>query len=241
MQSERLPGKIMADIAGKPLLWHVVDRVHQASLVDLVVVATCQGTPALDGVLTYYGHPMNVLDRYYRVASEVDAQTIVRVTGDCPMIDPVIIDLALDRYNTAYRHNRGIDYVSNVAPPTYPDGLDCEVFSRRALWMAWHKAKRNSEREHVTPYIREHQKCANVAHSVDLSHLRWCVDEQRDLDFVRAVYERLVPDYGYEFGMDAVLDLLRREPELMEINAGIVRNAGYIKSLKEDRIDTNLH
>jgi len=239
MGSTRLPGKVMAEIAGKPVLWHVVYRVRQAQQVDEVVVATTDKAAdqaiidfaSAEGILVFRGSEEDVLDRYYQAAKWIGADVVVRITADCPLIDPQIIDRVIAHYL-----NGNFDCVSNTHPPTYPDGLDVEVFSFDALEKAWKEARRLSEREHVTPYIWKNLdkfRLSNVENTEDLSHLRWTVDEPQDLEFVRAVYNHL----GRElFNMFDVLNLLKKHPELLEINSRIERNEGYRKSLREDKI-----
>ena len=237
MSSTRLPGKILAEIAEQPMLWHVVNRVRQAEALDKVVVATSDD-PSDDGVVAFCerqgipcfrGSGDDVLDRYYQAAKWMSADVIVRITADCPLIDPDVVDDVVKCYMEG-----DYNYVSNTAPPTFPDGLDTEVFSFQALERAWREAKWLSEREHVTPYIRKHPevfRTGNVAYREDLSHMRWTVDEPQDLEFVRAVYSFLK---NASFRMADVLNLFKKHSELMEINAGIGRNEGYQKSVRED-------
>ncbi len=240
MGSTRLPGKVLADLAGRPLLERVVERARAIPGVARVVVATTVEEPdqavmrlarALD-VDAFAGSSEDVLDRYYGAACKVGASTIVRITADCPLLDPQVSGQVLARFR------RGdVDYVSNTQPPTYPDGLDTEVLSFAALEQAWRQAELPSEREHVTPYIWKHPdrfRVANVASNEELSALRWTVDEPQDLEFTRAVYRYLHHD-GRLFGMQEVLELLSRHPEQWAINQGIGRNEGYLKSLQGER------
>jgi len=238
MGSSRLPGKSMADIEGRPMLWHVIQRVKRARLVDRVVVAT--STEALDdaienmcrenNVLCYRGREQDVLDRYYGAARAEKAGTVVRITADCPLIDPEVIDRVLRRFQQG-----DLDYVSNNMVRSYPDGLDTEVCSFSALEKAWHEATRASEREHVTPYLRSGKfRTANVESEMTAlyQHYRWTVDEVEDLGFIRAVYRAM---RGKEvFGMKEVLALLEQHPELEKMNHDIVSNRGYYKSLFEE-------
>lgn len=237
--SERLPGKVMMPIVGKPMLWHVWQRTKRAGTIDHVIVAT--GSHVDDdrivdfcnenSIAYYRGSTNNVLDRYYQAAKAAKASIILRITADCPLIDSVIIDDVV-----TYFLRGEYDYVSNVNPPTYPDGQDIEVFTFSALERAWRDAHFRSEREHVTPYIVNHPelfRLGNVVNDVDLSAYRWTVDTEADMEFVRSVFEGL---QRVDFGMDDVLSLLNRKPELAEINKGQVRNAGYKKSLKEDSL-----
>ena len=238
MGSSRLPGKSLAEIEGRPMLWHVIQRVKRAGLVDRVVVATSV-SPADDAiekmcrendVPCYRGSENDVLDRFYGAARGEKASQVVRITADCPLIDPEVIDRVVRRFQ------RGdLDYASNVMVRTYPDGLDTEIFSFSALERAWHEAGKASEREHVTPYLRSDKfRIANVENILEFAHLycRWTVDEQEDLEFVRAVYRAF---HGREsFLMKDILQLLREQPELEKLNSQIVSNRGYYKSLYED-------
>jgi len=238
MGSSRLPGKSLAEIEGRPMLWHVIQRVKRACLVDRVVVATSIA-PADDaiekmcreiGVPCHRGSEHNVLDRYYHAAREEKAAQVVRITADCPLIDPQLIDQVVRRFQ------RGdLDYASNTMVRTYPDGLDTEVFSFSALERAWHEAVKESEREHVTPYLRSEKfRTANVENTLAFSrmHYRWTVDEREDLDFVRAVYHAF---RGKEnFLTQDVLRLLQDQPEIEKLNSQIISNYGYYKSLFGD-------
>ena len=242
MGSTRLPGKVMADLAGKPLLVRVIERAQAISGIDDVVIATTtaeRDQPLLAlakqcGALGYAGSEDNVLDRYYQAVRTFNAEIIVRLTADCPLLDPGVSARVLARFAQG-----DVDYACNTLPPTFPDGLDTEVFSFAALERAWREAKLTSEREHVTPYIWKHPtqfRLANVTREVDLSSLRWTVDEPQDLEFVRAVYSRLYQEGKPQFTMNSVLTLLEREPGLRTINAGLARNEGYAKSLREDQV-----
>ncbi|MCL5958534.1 MAG: glycosyltransferase family protein [Chloroflexi bacterium] len=244
MGSTRLPGKVLAEVAGVPMLWHVVNRARTARYVDLVLVATSR-EPADDaiaafcarnGIECFRGSESDVLDRYYEAAREYQAEIVVRLTADCPLLDPEVIDDVIYSFR-----EYPADYASNVRECTFPDGLDTEAFSFDVLEQAWREARLKSEREHVTPYIRNHPELfylVDLHYDEDLSALRWTVDEPRDLEFVRAVYSHLGASSA--FGMEEVLDLLRERPEISEINAGIGRNEGYQKSLREDGMITGL-
>jgi spore coat polysaccharide biosynthesis protein SpsF (cytidylyltransferase family) len=239
MASSRLPGKVLAEVAGKPVLQRVLERVQQSQLIDRVVVATSsqpENAPLEElchqlEVPCFRGSEDDVLDRFYCAAQQHGASSVVRITADCPLIDPRIIDIVIGAYTEG---NQAYDYVCNIDPPTYPDGLDTEVFSFAALEQAWRDADLRSEREHVTLYIRRHPaqfSMLNIAHSHDLSSLRWVVDEPHDLKFVQAVYAHLDDASS---GMADVLRVLSEHPELANVNAGILRNEGLLKSLKED-------
>lgn len=237
MSSTRLPGKVLADIAGNPMLYHVVSRARQAQTLDMVAVATSKGRADDDlehfcleaGIPCFRGSEDDVLDRYYQAAKHFEADIVVRLTADCPLLDPLVIDKVVRVFQEG-----DFDYVSNTIQCTYPDGLDTEMFSHSTLERAWREAHLKSEREHVTSYIYNHPELfhlGNVSNNTDLSALRWTVDEPDDLEFVRAVYAHFGASY---LGMGEVLNLLRRQPELGGVNAGFTRNEGYQKSLRED-------
>ena len=220
----RLPGKVLAQIAGHPMLWHVVNRVRMARSLDQVVVATSNEVsdhPIADfcarkHIDVYRGSEEDVLDRYCQAARKFAHGTIVRITGDCPLVDSRVIDKVVGTFRDG-----SYDYVSNILPRTYPDGLDVEVFSLRALERAWLEAIVAYDREHVTPYLRKHPKLfriGNVQHRENLSNLHWTVDHPEDLQFVRAVYDHMK---FTDFGLAEVLDLLKEHPELVQINSGI--------------------
>lgn len=241
--STRLAGKTLADICGRPMLAHVVERAARIPGVDGIVIATTDKREddrlvefaRTAGLPWARGSESDVLDRFHVALAAHPADAIVRVTPDCPLLDPEVSGLVVAEYR---RREGQVDYVSNVHPPTYPDGLDTEVFSREALEAAWREARLPSDREHVTAYISRHPDCfrlANVARAEDLSALRWTVDTAADLEFVRAVYARLSPDGTRPFGMAEVLVLLREHPELGAVNAGIRRNEGFERSLAADR------
>jgi spore coat polysaccharide biosynthesis protein SpsF len=226
MTSERLPGKVLMNILGKPVLWHVVTRLNGSKLIEKVVVATTTNETDIPiirfcdeiGIGAYAGSEENVLDRYYKAASHFSATVIVRITADCPLIDPKIVDRVIQHY---LENKNEFDYASTNHPTTFPDGLDTEVFSFEALEKAWKNAKKQYEREHVTPYIwdqPEKFRIGNVENDEDLSATeRWTLDYEEDLEFIRAIYTNLYKE-GKIFGMEDVLKLLKKKPELRDIN-----------------------
>ena len=237
MGSTRYPGKVLAEIGGRPMLWYTVTRLRQARTLKHIAVATTDQPSDdpigefcdLHGIPLFRGSEDDVLERYYGAAKAFKADAVVRITGDCPLLDPSVVDDVVRRFLDG-----DVDYVSNICPPTYPDGLDTEVFSLEALQRAHAEAEWASEREHVTSYIRKHPetfRIQNVTHAKDLSSLRWTVDDDRDMAFVRAVFERLE---DVTSGLDVILSLLERHPEIAAINAGTARNEGYLRSIKED-------
>jgi spore coat polysaccharide biosynthesis protein SpsF (cytidylyltransferase family) len=220
------------------MLHRVVSRALAAGLLDQVIVAT-SNSPT-DGPIRamcadlsipcFAGSEQDVLDRYYRAAEHFRADVVVRLTADCPLLDPKVIDRVIREF-----HSGECDYAAaNRVQCSYPDGLDTEVFVHSALVDAWQHARLKSEREHVTSYILnnpQHFRIRIVKHHEDFSALRWTVDEPSDLSFVRTVYQLAGESL---FGMDDVLELLLRYPELNQLNTGIERDAGYKKSLLED-------
>jgi spore coat polysaccharide biosynthesis protein SpsF (cytidylyltransferase family) len=234
--SSRLPGKVLADIAGRPMILRVVERVRATPCIDQTMVVTSDrpDDDPLAALLAAFDVPCfrgsldDVLDRFYTAARQVGGDTIVRITGDCPLIDPLVIERVVGAHFAS-----GADYTTNTLRYTYPDGLDVEVFSFAALERAHREARKPSEREHVTPYLRnaERFRIQNVEHTPDLSprRLQWCVDTADDLEFVRAVYGRLAG--RPRFGMTDVLDLLDREPQLLALQGRKISNEGYYRSL----------
>ena len=239
MSSTRLPGKVMKGIAGRPMLWHVVNRLKASVLIDEIVVATTTGPEddiieewcKLGGTGFSRGSLDDVLDRYYQAAKSFRARTVVRVTSDCPLIDPALVDRAIEKFGEG-----GFDHVS--VDSSFPDGLDAEVFSFDALKKAHDEAALASEREHVTPYIWKRPQVFSLCKlksRADLSSMRWTVDDERDLKLVTEIYEGIGAG-DRVFHMDEVLDFLRRKPGVLKINAATARNEGYAKSLRQDRI-----
>jgi len=239
MGSNRLPGKVLADICGKPMLWHIIERLTYSKWVEKIIIATTtlpEDNPIIEladrcGVSAFAGSDKDVLDRFYQASIQFNADPIVRITADCPIIDPFIVDEVIKGYL------EGV-YEMYYLDGSFPDGLDTEVFSLQALKKAWQHAKLPSEREHVTPFIKNISngfKIGTYEKFRELGHLRWTVDEERDLDLIRVIYSRLYR-HGEIFTTDEILSLIESEPELQTINSMIPRNEGYAKSLAEDSI-----
>jgi spore coat polysaccharide biosynthesis protein SpsF (cytidylyltransferase family) len=240
MSSTRLPGKVMEPILGRPMIERQIERLMRCRRVDQLIMAT-SNHPADDdleilcrrlGVPCFRGDLENVLDRFYQAAKPYNPKHVVRLTGDCPLTDPRLIDELIDFYLESQ-----CDYASNCQEPTLPDGLDAEIFSFAALEQIWKEAVLPSHLEHVTSFFRsnpERFKIGSYRYHKDLSALRWTVDESEDLDFVRRVYEELYPS-NPEFQTEDILALLKREPELMEINRRFERNSGMKKSIEKDK------
>jgi glutamate-1-semialdehyde 2,1-aminomutase/spore coat polysaccharide biosynthesis protein SpsF len=236
MSSTRLPGKVLLDIAGQPMLWRVISRACRAKMLEQIVVAT--STAAADdaiaafcaerGIVCFRGSETDVLDRYYQAARFAQAKTVVRITADCPLLDPEVIDQVVSCFFSG-----SWDYVSNVNPPTFPDGLDTEVFSFSALERAWREAYSPAQREHVTPYFRTSRffRTTNVENERQGAghEQRWTVDDPADLEFARRIYEALAAKL--EFGLRDVLSVVENIPELCQLNGAATRNAGYYRTL----------
>ena len=225
MGSSRLPDKVLADIAGRPMLTRVVERTALATSVGQVVVATTDrerddaivGLCAQLNVHVFRGSEHDVLKRYADAAADVGAQTIARITADCPLIDPAIVDLVVDAFGVGE-----VAYASNTLERTYPRGLDVEVFSRDALDTAAREATGEHERAHVTPFMYQHPqrfRVRSVRHEADQSRHRWTVDTSEDLRLTREIYAALGADSA--FGFADVLALVERRPEVAEIYAHV--------------------
>jgi spore coat polysaccharide biosynthesis protein SpsF len=225
MGSERLPGKVLLDIQGKPMLARVLERADRCPNIDQVVVATTWESED-DPVAAWgnhhdysvvRGHPTDVLDRYHQAAEEAEAETVVRFTADCPLLDPAVSDQTIQRFLEA---DPPLDFVANRLPDhrTYPIGLDTEVCSREALEQAWREAQEPHQREHVMPYLYENPdfEIELVEAEDDWGDERWTVDTPADLAFVRAVYQAFSP--RDDFGWREVLELLEARPALRKIN-----------------------
>jgi spore coat polysaccharide biosynthesis protein SpsF (cytidylyltransferase family) len=229
--STRLPGKSLMDVAGCSLLGRVLARTGRIDGVDRVVVATTTSPEDAEivaeaerhGCDAHRGHATDVLDRYRAAARAERADVIVRVTADCPLLDPEISGQVVRQIREG-----GVDYVSNVDPPTFPDGLDTEAITREALETAWREALDPSDREHVTLFIRQRRerfRAASLRQAEDWSHLRWTVDEPADLEFVRAVYEALAVERHASAGLRELSELMQRDPRLRGMSRTRTRGA----------------
>ncbi|MCD9023668.1 cytidylyltransferase domain-containing protein [Cohnella silvisoli] len=241
MGSSRLPGKVLRMLDGITVLQLIHERLSYCRHVHEIVVATSDSekddavAAAMErlNIAVYRGQENDVLDRYYRAASIVKADAVVRITGDCPLIDPQVVDAVIGKYLEQFPQ---LHYVSNIHPPTFPDGLDVEVFSYVALERAWKEARQGSEREHVTPYIHSRPDLfpqANMESRINYSHLRWTLDEEKDYIFLNALIEKAQQDEGLSprtASLEQWVEILRRYPDLNEINNGILRNEGLEKS-----------
>ncbi len=226
--STRFPGKVMRSVCGITLIELLLKRLSQSRRIDRIILATtleprddvlARHVEAL-GYDIFRGSEADVLDRYYCAAQRFKADVVVRVTGDCPLIDATLVDAVIDRLVTS-----GADYASNIDPPTYPDGLDVEAFTITALETAWREAN-SSQREHVTTLLRESPRFHRVSVTgvADHSHERWTVDEPDDFEVVSRIIEHFYP--RTDFGWLEVLALRHKHPEWFEANRHLVRNEG---------------
>lgn len=239
MGSTRLPGKVLKPLLGEPMLIRQIERIQRCRLIDKLVVATSVNSSddalvdamSQAGIAYFRGSLDDVLERFCQAAKPYLPEHVVRLTGDCPLADPMLIDEVINAHLTS-----GADYTSTTLNPTYPDGLDVEVVRFGALERAWRESGLTSEREHVTPYIYNHPeqfRLNSVEQAENMSALRWTVDEPDDFAFVESVYGELYP-INPAFTTNDVLALIERRPELLGINARFERNEGYTKSLIRD-------
>lgn len=231
MGSTRLPNKVMKPVVARPMIELLLARLARSTELDQIIVATSvdpRNMPfvAHIGTLGYFceqGSENDVLDRYVQAARAHQADVVVRITGDCPLVDPELVDECVRRFRDA-----GVDYFSNVVPPTYPDGLDIEVVTLAALERASRESEKSYDHEHVTSYVRESGKFRTAAmqNIEDFSALRWTVDEPADLEVIKKVFEHFAPEI--HFGWRQVLDLYKSQPQLFAANQQIIRNEGAI-------------
>ena len=243
MGSTRLPGKVMKKINGKTILYYVVERMKQSKLINQIVIATTTNTQddvivkeaeRLD-VESFRGSEEDVLSRYYFAAKRYTADVVVRITSDCPLIDPEITDKII-RF---YLDNGIYNLVTNAGPiaqnRTFPRGLDAEVFSFDILKEAFDNATEEYQREHVTPFIRKNKKLfknKNIENDQDLSKYRITIDEKEDLIVIREIIEKLENKENYD--LSDIINVLESNKEIIEKNKKFERNEGYKKSLEED-------
>ncbi len=238
--SSRLPSKVLKPILGRPMLAHQLDRVRRARSLDALIVATSTDSSddpieqlcASEGVSCFRGSLHDVLDRYYQAALPLRPDAVARLMGDCPLADPVLIDRVVEFFQSGRFDIAGAD-------GTHPDGLDVAVVRFDVLEYAWRHATRPSDREHVSLFVHRQPDRFRVGpypSAIDLSHMRWTVDEPQDFELVRRIYELLYPR-NPAFTTQDILDLLAARPELLELNKGIGRNEGLARSLAADPPD----
>jgi len=239
--STRLPNKVLKYLEDKTVLEHVVNRVRKSNYIDEVFVATTiaeNNLPIIQlcssqNIRVFCGSEDDVLDRYYQLAKLIRPDHIVRITSDCPVIDPVIIDSIIENHL-----NSKSDYSSNTIVDSYPDGIDTEIFSYPTLEKTWKEANLLSEREHVTPYIKKHSdlfRLNSIVSEVNYAEKRWTLDTDKDFEFLKIIFENLYMK-NHSFGMNDILKLLIEQPHLEKINSNIIRNEGFLKSLSNDKL-----
>ena len=222
------------------MICHIINRIKRSRNVEQIILATTDKDSdkiLLDiaekfKIIGFAGDKDDVLKRFFNAATSFSADPIVRITGDCPLVDPELLDNMIQ----IFLENR-YDYISNTIERTFPDGLDIEIFSFDALKKAHEEAKWSSEREHVTPFIIKNQdlfKVYNYKNKQDLSNLRWCIDEEGDLLMVKQIFHEM--GNKQFFSTDDIIELISKNPRIAEINKNIKSNEGYKKSLENDRL-----
>jgi spore coat polysaccharide biosynthesis protein SpsF len=231
--STRFPNKIFTLIDGKPLIWHVVNRLKYATKIDDIIVATTVSEKdnkieewcKENNIHCFRGSEENVLNRYYSASQAFPSDYVVRITADDPFKEPKVIDAVITKLI-----EEGYDHVTNNLPPSFPEGLDCEAFKKSALDRSEKEAETAFEREHVTQYIYHHPeifKIGNVCNDENLSYLRWTVDKDVDFEMVKAVYAHRNPANKGILLMDEILEILKTNPEIEKINSEVERSAMY--------------
>lgn len=238
--STRLPNKVLKPILGKEMILHQINRIKRSKLIDKIVVATSD-TPEDKAIISlcennnidvFTGSLHNVLDRFYQCAKLYKPKHIVRLTADCPVIDWEIIDKLINHHL-----QNNLDYTNNVVIPTYPDGLDASIMTEKTLKTVWMHAKTKAQKEHVTLYINDNKqdfKIGEVFNDIDLSHLRWTVDEPEDFELINKIYKDLYPN-NPNFLTNDILNLLKEKPNLIKINNMLIRNEGLAISLAREK------
>lgn len=235
--STRFPNKILEKVKEKPLIELYIDRVKHSKNIDDIILATTVNPKddifekILPNVNVFRGSENDLLDRYYKCAMEQNADVIIRLTSDDAFVDPDVIDKAID----IFKSNPSVNFVVNHFKPTYPEGLDIELYPRETLSYLWEHATKKYQREHVFPYITDHIEEFNIINfenNIDYSNYRWTVDYECDLVMVRRIYDYLYSEDKI-FKMDEIINLLKANPEIAEINSHINRKEGVNKSIKE--------
>ena len=239
VSSTRLHGKVLKPILGKPMLARQIERIKCSKLIDKLIVATSTDLSdnfidelcSKEEVACFRGSLDDVLDRFFNTAKPYKPDHIVRLTGDCPLADPVIIDEVI-----SYHLYGGYDYSANTLEPTFPDGMDTEVFKYICLEQAWKEAVLPSQREHVTPFIYQQPdrfKIGNFKNTVDQSWLRWTVDEPADFELISMIYNSLYTK-NPKFTTNDIMAFLDSHPDLKTMNTHHQRNEGIKKSFDKD-------
>lgn len=240
MGSTRLPRKVMKKIMGRSMLWHIVNRIEKSRFIDDIIIATTQDKK--DDVIEdfakecqlgiYRGSENDIVDRFYNAAAKYNADVIVRIWGDCPLIDPEIIDIIMGKF----LRNKA-DYANNFNPPTFPVGMNVEIYSFNTLEQIWKETNDPFFREYPFEYIYANQESFRAVYvkndiEEDLSDIHWTVDYIEDLKLITKIFVKLYSKHR-AFNMKNILDLIDKHPELREINKGLKRNIEYTKELNE--------
>lgn len=239
MSSTRLPAKVMKKILGRPMIFYLLERLKYSKKIDKIVVATTN--KRTDDLLADYvkrqkvdvfrGSEEDVLDRFYQTARKYKPDHIVRITADCPLLDPKILDKLVNFYFT-----HRLDY--SCLSPKFAEGLDCEILSFKALETAWQNAKMQSEREHITMYIHNNAKDfkrVKMDKKTDEGKYRITVDEPEDFEIVKTIFKALYKEDSPLFRFSKVKQFLDQHPEIMAKNMEIIRNEGLLISLRKDK------
>ena len=243
MNSSRLPGKVLMPINGRPMLDYMIKRVSSASEIDDFVIATSiesSDNPVEEycienNVNVFRGNLDDVLDRFYQASKSIEAEIIIRLTGDCPLVDPKILNTMVGIFK-----KNNYDYIANTAPPegiTFPEGMDVEIFSKAALEKAWKEAKKPSEREHVTFYFWKNPELfSTFRHDLkeDLSNYRLTVDYPEDFELVLHIIEKFSDQLDHA-DLKQILKFLEDNPELSDLNKNIESFSGWTTSLEQDK------
>jgi spore coat polysaccharide biosynthesis protein SpsF (cytidylyltransferase family) len=233
LSSSRLPNKVLLEI--------IIDRISKSKYIEKIIVATSI-SQSDDRLCDYVknnlscelvrGSLNNVLERFYVASEKFPSEYIVRITADDPLKDFEIIDKCIEKIIS----DKSIDYCSNTIKPTYPEGLDVEVFKTEALKKAYTEAKLDSEKEHVTPYIWKNKSIFNtfnIEYTEDLSKWRWTVDKPQDLKLITKIYKDF--DYDFSISYKKIIEYIKQNPNLLSIDNNTIRNEGYLKSVKEEQ------
>ena len=231
--STRFPNKVFADVDGKPLLWHVVNRLKYAKMIDDIIIATTVNPKddkieewcKAESVKFFRGSEEDVLSRYYGASVAFPSDVVVRVTADDPFKEPRVIDQVIRKLI-----DENLDLVTNNFPPSFPEGLDCEAFTFSVLELMQKTAQDSFEREHVTQYVYHNPdkfKIGNVASDTQLSSYRWTIDNAEDYEMVKAVYAKRERGAEGILLMEEILEILRKNPEISKINSEVKRSAMY--------------
>lgn len=237
VSSTRLPNKIFADIEGKPLIYHIINRISKSKRIDNILIATTYNTAddrlvewaKQNNFCFFRGSEEDVLGRFYSAAKYLNTDIVARITADDPFKDPIILDNVIKLLI-----DKNLDFAFNNNPPSFPEGLDTEVFTFNALERANNESIDSFEREHVTQYFYRHPeifKQENFSNEIDLSRLRWTIDTEKDLEMVRIIYRKLYRS-GKLFLLKNILKLIKENPDIAKINSNVKRSEMY-KKLKE--------